>query len=122
MKRRQKISDRIVNVLLTVLGEYYKGTCNSYFKKAFSCKNPLKVFTITSWINPFPEPTSPFNTLPPTYCEINKIIKRMKASGSPCPLDQKPIICFKKCPFLRSYSLAICEKNLVYEAYSISLV
>ena len=27
----------------------------------------------------------------------------MKASGSPCPLDQLSIICFKRCPFLRSY-------------------
>ena len=27
----------------------------------------------------------------------------MKESGSPCPLDQLPIICFKRCPFLRSY-------------------
>ena len=27
----------------------------------------------------------------------------MKASGSPCPLDQLSIICFKCCPFLRSY-------------------
>ena len=27
----------------------------------------------------------------------------MKTSGSPCPLDQLSIICFKRCPFLRSY-------------------
>ena len=27
----------------------------------------------------------------------------MKASGTPCPLDQISIICFKRCPFLRSY-------------------
>ena len=27
----------------------------------------------------------------------------MKASGSPCPLDQISIICFKRCPYLRSY-------------------
>ena len=27
----------------------------------------------------------------------------MKASGSPCPLDQLSIICFKRCPFLRTY-------------------
>ena len=26
----------------------------------------------------------------------------MKASGSPCPLDQISIICFKRCPFLRT--------------------
>ena len=27
----------------------------------------------------------------------------MKASGSPCPPDQLSIICFKRCPFLRTY-------------------
>ena len=27
----------------------------------------------------------------------------MKPSGSPCPLDQIFIICFKRCPYLRSY-------------------
>ena len=27
----------------------------------------------------------------------------MKPSGSPCPLDQISIICFKRCPYLRSY-------------------
>ena len=27
----------------------------------------------------------------------------MKASGFPCPLDQISIICFKLCPYLRSY-------------------
>ena len=27
----------------------------------------------------------------------------MKSSGSPCPLDQLSIICFKRCPYLRSY-------------------
>ena len=27
----------------------------------------------------------------------------MKTYGSPCPLDQLSIICFKRCPFLRSY-------------------
>ena len=27
----------------------------------------------------------------------------MKASGSPCPQDQLSIICFKRCPFLRTY-------------------
>ena len=27
----------------------------------------------------------------------------MKAYGSPCPVDQLSIICFKRCPFLRTY-------------------
>ena len=40
---------------------------------------------------------------PPTYQQVTNIIRKMKASGSPCPLDQISIICFKRCPFLRSY-------------------
>ena len=31
----------------------------------------------------------------------------MKTSGSPCRLDQISIICYKRCPYLRSYLTAI---------------
>ena len=31
----------------------------------------------------------------------------MKASGSPCPLDQVSVICLKRCPYLRLYLTAI---------------
>ena len=31
----------------------------------------------------------------------------MKASGSPCPLDQVSVICLKRCPYLRTYLTAI---------------
>ena len=34
----------------------------------------------------------------------------MKSKGSLCPLDQISIICFKKCPYLRTYITAICAK------------
>ena len=34
----------------------------------------------------------------------------MKASSSPSPLHQISIICFKKCPFLRTYLRATCEE------------
>ena len=49
---------------------------------------------------------------PPTYQEITWVIKRMKSSGSPCPLDQIPIICFKRCPYLRSFIVNICTEVL----------
>ena len=57
-----------------VLPTFEKTTFNTYFKKAFSCTNPFKVFTIPNWIDPFPQLTCPFNTSPPTYHGINKII------------------------------------------------
>ena len=34
----------------------------------------------------------------------------MKASGSPCPLDQISIIVFKRCPYLRSYLQLVFKK------------
>ena len=34
----------------------------------------------------------------------------MKASGSPCPLDQISIIVFKRCPYLRSYLQLVFRK------------
>ena len=57
-----------------VLPTFDKTTCNTYFKEAFSCTNPLEVLTIPNWIVLFPQPTSPFTTSPPTYREINKIV------------------------------------------------
>ena len=77
--------------------------CTSYFSKTFSVINPNKIFNIPSWIPKFASPQTPFNLDPPTYQEITNVIRKMKPSGSPCPLDQISIICFKRCPYLRSY-------------------
>ena len=45
----------------------------------------------------------------------------MKSSGSPCPLDQISIICFKRCPYLRSYVLKVVNeviaKNTIPESW-----
>ena len=49
-----------------------------------------------------PPPSIHFTCEPPSYEKVTKIIRKMKASGSPCPLDQISIICFKRCPFLRT--------------------
>ena len=79
------------------------GQCTSYFTKTFSAINPCKTFSIPSWIPKFASPQTPFNLDPPTYQEITNVIRKMKPSGSPCPLDQISVICFKRCPYLRSY-------------------
>ena len=63
----------------------------------------IKLFSIPSWIPVLPDPQFQFDLDPPSYQQVTNIIRRMKASGSPCPLDQLSIICFKRCPFLRSY-------------------
>ena len=59
---------------------------------------------------------------PVTYQKICKVINRMKSSGSPCPIDQISIICFKRCPYLRSYLLDVCNeaiaKNSIPESWT----
>ena len=45
----------------------------------------------------------PFNSDPPSYQQVSNVIRKMKSSGSPCPLDQISILCFRRCPYLRSH-------------------
>ena len=92
------------------LPTFTKEACQEYFKKSFKCLNRAKCFLIPNWIPKFNPPTTEFDLSPPSYKEINKIIKRMKASGSPCPLDQISIICYKRCPYMRSYIHAILKE------------
>ena len=84
---------------------FSKSTCENYFLKILSPLNPSKVFTLPAWIPQLHAPTTKFSDQPVTYKKICKIVNRMKASGCPCPLDQLSIICFKRCPYLRSYIL-----------------
>ena len=77
--------------------------CSDYFARTLSSVNLTKVFNLPSWIPTLTDPVIPFNLEPPTYQQISNVIRKMKASGSPCPLDPLSIICFKQCPFLRTY-------------------
>ena len=72
----------------------------------------MKVFIIPSWIPKLKESNISFNFSPPSYQKITRIIKRMKFSGSRCPLDQISIIWLKRCPYLRSFILDICTEVL----------
>lgn len=77
--------------------------CTSYFKKTLASINPNKLFHIPSWIPKLSEPEEPFDLEPPTYKQVTNVIRKMKASGCPCPLYQISIICFKRCPYLHTY-------------------
>ena len=77
--------------------------CLTYFKRTLSAINTHKLLCIPSWIPKLSEPVINFDLEPPTYRQVTNIIRRMKACASPCPLDQLSIICFKRCPFLRTY-------------------
>ena len=78
-------------------------TCTQFFHNFFRCRNPLKSFSIPNWIPRLAQPSIPYDLSPPSYQQITKVIRRMKASGSPCPLDKISIIPFKSCPYLRPY-------------------
>ena len=90
-----------------ILPSFDKATCETYFINMFRSLSRFKKFTIPNWIPKFRDPTIDFDLSPPSYHQINKIIQKMKAKGSPCPLDQLSILCFKRCPYLRSYLLAL---------------
>ena len=93
----------------TLLPSFDKEQCTEFFLKSFSAINKSKLFCIPSWIPPFTPPRVPFNLDPPSYQQIINIIRNMKLSGSPCPLDHISIISFKRCPYLRSYITEIIK-------------
>ena len=78
-------------------------SCTQFFCSFFRSINHSKSFAIPSWIPALSEPSVPYDISPPSYNQVTKTIRRMKASGSPCPLDKISIIPFKRCPFLCSY-------------------
>jgi len=87
----------------SILPTFSKVQCLDYFRKSFSAISPNKAFHIPAWISSLSAPQTPCNLDAPTYQQVTNVIRKMKSSGSPCPLDQISIICFKKCPYLRSY-------------------
>ena len=77
--------------------------CAVYFTKTLAEVHLGKLFHIPSWIPRLSDPQVEFDLDPPSYQQVTAAIRKMKASGSPCPLDQTSIICFKRCPYLRTY-------------------
>ena len=94
---------KIFNKKDEILPSFSMNECFDYFARTLSSVNLTKVFNLPSWIPTLSDPGIPFNLEPPTYQQISNVIRKMKASGSPSPLDQLSIICFKQCPFLRTY-------------------
>ena len=91
----------VLNRKDSVLPSFSMSYCASYFRKNLSLVHPHK-FSIPSWIPRLSTPEISFNLDPPTYKKVVNITRKMKASGSPCPLDQLSIICFKRCPILHT--------------------
>ena len=104
---------RFIEIPKRVMPKCNQLTCQQYFQKAFQAVSPRKLFCIPAWIPTFQTPEKQFNNAPPSYRQVTNIIRRMKASGSTCQLDQISIIVFKKCPYLRSFIHAVITKVLI---------
>ena len=85
---------------------FSENDCWKHFMKTCHMSKPAKVFNLLSWMKQLEKPIKDFNTKPPTYNEINKIIMKMKSSGSSCPIDQVSTLMLKKCPILRTIVIA----------------
>ena len=86
-----------------VLPSFSRDHCTQFFIKMFSVILPYKKFTIPQWIPSFNQHSFSFDQSPPSYAKVTQVIRRIKSSGSPCPLDKISIICFKRCPYLRTF-------------------
>ena len=85
-----------------VLPDFDEQTCSDYFIKSLKKRFHLRDFNPSSWMKSLDEPDSPFDTTPPSYRKISKIIHKMKSSGSACPFNHINVIALKRCPILRS--------------------
>ena len=92
---------------IQILPNFNREICTNYFSKIVRTTRPLRSYVIPEWIPKFSRPTIDFRREPPSYKKIAKIIRKMKAFGSPCPSDQVSVICLKRCPYLRTFLTAI---------------
>ena len=86
-----------------VLPSFSHDTCTRFFAKMFSAVLPCKKFTIPHWIPSFDQPSFSFDQAAPSYGNVTQTIRKIKSSSSPCPLDKISVICFKRCPYLRTF-------------------
>ena len=107
----------VLNRKDTSLPSFSMTDCFSYFSKSLAKINPNKLFHLPSWIPKLSDPQVQFNLDPPTYQQITNIVRKMKSSGSPCPIDQLSIISFKRCPYLRTYLT-----DLIHEIWQSGIV
>ena len=63
---------------------FNENDCWKYFMKTCHEPKSSKIFNIPSWMKQLEERIKDFNTNPPTYNEINKMITGMKSSTSSC--------------------------------------
>ena len=74
----------------TILPSFNMQDCTGYFKKTLVAIHPTKLFRIPSRKPTLSRPQIQYDLDPPTYQQITTIIRKMKASGSPCRQTSKP--------------------------------
>ena len=84
--------------------------CFSHFYQTFKPLCPRRFFLIPDWILRLPTPKIQFSTSPLTYREVTNTMRKMKTSGSPCPLNQISIIALKRSPYLTTYLTEIISQ------------
>ena len=77
--------------------------CTQLFATFFCSIFSSKSFKIPDWIPFLVQLSILYDVSAPLYHQITKVVRRMKATGYPCPLVKISIIPFKCCPYLRSY-------------------
>ena len=75
---------KIFNIKAEMLPSFSMDECFDYFTRTLSSLNPTRLFNLRSWMPTLSDPVIPFNLEPPTYQQISNVIRKMKASGSPC--------------------------------------
>ena len=93
----------------SVQPDFDEDACYRYFSNILHEKSPPRSFVFHSWMKTLDEPTKAFNLAPPSYKEVQKIIFRMKSSGSPCPIDHISVLVLKNCPILRTVLWRVCS-------------
>ena len=92
---------RIIKSKANTLPSFTETQCISYFRNTFSTLSSNKPFKTPTWIPLFAPPQMPFTLNPSSYLQVTNVIRKMKSSGSPCPLDQISIFCFKTLSLLK---------------------
>ena len=97
-----KTCDSLFKSTPKIIPTFTVKSCYEYFSAILSATRKIKIFKFPDWIPTLNPPLHPCLTTPPSYQEVTKAIRKSKSKSSPCPLDHISVICFKKCPILRT--------------------
>ena len=112
-----KYVKRFIEKPKKILSTFNQIVCTEYFRKTLQSINPTKRFTIPSWLPAFKTPTYQYDITPPTYQEITKIIRRMKASGQHVLLTKSLSSCSKGAHICVHICSLFSEKFLVQDRF-----